>query len=586
MDIISRYVPLEKKGKEYMGVCPFHADTNPSMHVSAEKQIYKCFACGAGGDVFRFVSKMENLNFPAAVVRVSEMVGAPLQVSLEKKVDPVTEQKKPLFETMNIWLEYCSYLLFSQDGQKALHYLHDRKFTDELIREFGIGYAPAARTGAAFLEARKLDPVLLKKTGLIQDEPGPIKPVFSERITIPIHDEHGQPVGITARCMPGSSQAKYINTRETELYSKGDIVFNYHRALPAARKAGRLILSEGAMDVLGLAKAGIREGVACLGTACTPRQLQLLQRANVPVTVFYDSDRAGRNAAFKFGQAALQAQIPFSIVSNSLAKDPDEIYCEKGAATLQKVVTQTISFAEFSFSFLREVYDLDNYEDRKKYAAQLHQIIQSSLSGPEQSFWLEKLKDETGIDYTGLQRRPQNERRQHGSSQKRPAFVPLEKITPGRIQDERTILLCMLYSYECTRKFREKIGFFADPVHQQLALYIYTAWKSGNVSQPADLIGMMEEDEPIALLTELLSSQPDYILEDSFESEFETSMLNIQEEMLNRQIEAINEQIRSTADIKEKIRLSGRKTRLIQERNELVGEQTDQRNRRRKEGKP
>lgn len=569
-----------------MGVCPFHADTNPSMHVSAEKQIYKCFACGAGGDVFRFVSKMENLSFPAAVVRVSEMVGAPLQVNLEQKTDPQTEQKKPLFETMNTWLDYCSYLLFSQDGQTALTYLHQRKFTDDLIREFGIGYAPAAKTGAAFLEARNIDPALLRSTGLIQEEPGPIRPSFSDRITIPIHDEHGKAVGITARCLPGSSQAKYINTRETELYSKGDLVFNYHRALPAARKAGRLILTEGAMDVLGLAKAGILEGVACLGTACTPRQMQLLQRVNVPITVFYDSDRAGRNAAFKFGEAALEAHIPFSVVSSPLAKDPDEIYCEKGAATLQKTVSQTISFAEFSFSFLKEMYDLENYEDRKKYASRMHQIIQASLSGPEQSYWLEKLRDETGIDYASqLKSEPWQGNRRNRHNQ-RPAFVPLEKITPGRIQDERTILLCMLYSYECTRKFRDKIGFFADPVHQQLALYIYTAWKTGQVSQPADLIGMMEEEEPIALLTDLLSSQPDYILEDSFESEFETSMLNIQEEMLNKQIEAINEQIRSTADIQEKLRLSSRKTRLIQERNELVGEQTDQRNRRRKEGKP
>lgn len=569
-----------------MGVCPFHADTNPSMHVSPDKQIYKCFACGAGGDVFRFVSKMENLSFPASVVRVSEIVGAPLQVNLEKKSDPQTEQKKPLFETLNTWLDYCSYLLFSQEGQPALQYLHQRKFTDELIREFGIGYAPSAKTGAAFLEARNMDPALLRQTGLIQEEPGAIRPSFSERITIPIHDEHGHAVGITARCMPGSSQAKYINTRETELYSKGDIVFNYHRALPAARKAGRLILTEGAMDVLGLAKAGIMEGVACLGTACTPRQLQLLQRVSVPVTVFYDSDRAGRNAAFKFGQAALEAHIPFSVVSSSLAKDPDEIYCEKGAATLQKTVSQTVSFAEFSFSFLREVYDLDNYEDRKKYAARMQQIIHASLSGPEQSYWLEKLRDETGIDYTAQLKKPESYRQSHGRKKERPAFVPLEKITPGRIQDERTILLCMLYSYECTRKFREKIGFFADPVHQQLALYIYTAWKTGNVRQPADLIGMMEEEEPVALLTDLLSSQPDYILEDSFESEFETSMLNIQEEMLNRQIEAINEQIRSTADISEKLRLSGRKTRLIQERNELVHEGSDLRNRRRKEGKP
>lgn len=567
-----------------MGVCPFHPDTNPSMHVSPDKQIYKCFACGAGGDVFRFVAKMENLSFPASVVRVSELCGHPLQVQVQQKASPEQEQKKPLYDTLETWLEYCSYTLYSQQGQAALDYLYSRKFTDDLIREFGIGFAPAARTGAAFLEARGISRDLLNRTGLVYEDGADLRPSFAERIIIPIHDEHGRPVGITARCLPGSSQAKYINTRETELYSKSDLVFNYHRAREHARKAGRLILTEGAMDVLGLAKAGILEGIACLGTACTPRQMQLIQQVGVPVTVFYDADRAGRQAAFKFGQSAMQAGLRFSMVSSSLAKDPDEIYNEKGAATLQKVITQTISFAEFSFAFLKDVYDLENYEDRKKYAGQMHQIITASLSGPEQAYWLDKLREETGIDYTESARQPRRDGHRKEAGQ-RPKYVPLEKVTPGRIQDERTILLCMLYDYECARTFREKVGFFADPVHQQVALYIYAAWKAGSVRQPADLISMMEEEEPVALLTELLSSQPDYILEDSYASEFETSLLNIQEEMLNQQISAVNEEITSTADLQEKLRLSARKTRLIQERNELTGVGHDSRNRRRKEGK-
>lgn len=573
VDVIGRYLPLEKKGKDYVTICPFHDDHDPSMRISPTKQIYKCFVCGAGGNVFTFFQKHEGLGFVQAVQRVAGLIGYPLHIEERPKA---ADNRQPWFDALRLFGAYCQYELFSQDGQQARAYLQQRKFEKSILDTYEIGYAPARSMVRQYLAARFEDRAALEQTGLIQIGKEDLVPVFHDRIVIPIHDPQGRPVGFTARILnkdPG--QAKYINTTTTPLFDKSQLIYNYHRAAKACRKAGRVILCEGAMDVLGLAKAGMNEGIACLGTAMTDAQLALISRLNVPVVVFYDQDKAGRKAAFQFGQKALGSGLSFSFVQSDQAKDPDEIYIEQGAEALRNLVGHTISYAQFALDYLKTVYDLDNYEDKKKYALQMEQLVRATLAPFEQPALFDQLQKTTGFTFEPQSFfAPIRAKRQGGepfskkkwesrTRQKPEAAVSLPPVMQGRLQAEKAVLWAMMFHEAFLGKFQEEVGFFGNPACAQLALYIHQAYRKNRDIDPVGLLDVIEEPEVRSLLIEL-SEWPDY--SDMLEEFFWDSVAKIQSDVLQAQIQDLTEKIRTCQDAGEKVRLAMEKTRLTSRR--------------------
>lgn len=559
VDIISRYIPTNRKGKDYVAVCPFHDDHDPSMHISTDRQLFKCFVCGTGGDVFTFVQKMEKISFPESIVSVAGMIGYPLEVAAQS-FKPRPSPFDPLYKMMAEYIDYSEYILSSQDGARAREYLKERKFSRELIEKFQIGFVPDSNVQKRFINLKKWPDALLRKTGLVYANQPDLSPVFYDRITIPIHDEHGHPVGLTARKLPDSRQeAKYINTSTTEIYNKGNLLFNYHRAKEAARKSRRLFLVEGAMDVLGLAKAGIDEGIAALGTAFTREQMTLIRRLNVPVSVFYDSDAAGQKACWKFGKAALEAGISFSVVSNSLGKDPDEIYCQYGEKTLRAVCEKTIPFVEFAFHYLQSEYHLDNYEDKKAYAAQIASLIQKTLDEHEAPLYYQRLRELTGFSYEPQETGRELSRRIEKNRRQKMPEVPLMPVTEnGRQKAEKAALSCMLVSERYVNDFMDEIGYFQDEACQALSLLIYDIYRKYGSMQPDLLLHSASRDEVRNLLVDLLSE--DHEISDEF---FHDSLIKIRESMLTEQIEQLNTGIRMQTDAKSRLDLIARKQALI-----------------------
>ena len=261
VDIISQYISLDKKGKDYKGVCPFHDDHDPSMSVSVDKQIFKCFVCGTGGNAFTFVQKMESCSFPEAVYKVATMIGYPLSIQNQTFHERVDENQV-LYDALHTYIDFTQYELNSESGANCLRYLKNRHISNEMIQKFQLGYAPDASYSMRFLNAKQIPIPVLKNTGLIFDELNP-NIVFHDRFMIPIHDENGKPVGFSARRLSEDKDIpKYINTSQTPLYEKGNLIFNYHRAKETCRKEQRCILVEGAMDVLAYEKAGIHAGTS------------------------------------------------------------------------------------------------------------------------------------------------------------------------------------------------------------------------------------------------------------------------------------------------------------------------------------
>lgn len=564
VEIISQYLPLEKQGKEYVGVCPFHDDHSPSMRVSPDKQIFKCFACGAGGDAIGFVSKYEKISFVDAVAKVAARIHYPLQI--EQAAPAAPDTNKPLYDALDLFTAYGRYELASKDGQAARNYLVSRKFNKQILDTFQIGYAPSFNMVSEYLQARFPDPAPLEKVGLIQVGKDRIVPCFHDRILIPIHDAKGNPVGYTARIVPpGNSGAKYVNTSNSVLYQKSNLIFNYHRAARTAHKAGRVILCEGAMDVLGLAKAGISEGIANLGTACTDEQLNLIARLRVPVVVFYDQDAAGQKAAYKFGRKAMAAGIRFSIVSQKEAKDPDDIFIQKGAEAVHQAVDNTISFAQFCLEYLQTEYNLDNYEDKKQYAREMEGIIRASLEQFEQPVLFSKLQQLTGFSFEANP----SPRRSYSSkkSQMRPA-IPLQTLpaAQGRLQAEKAVLWSMLNDENYIRQYQNEVGVFANEDCQKLALYIQSAYQNHRQIDPVELFSIIEEESVRGLLAEL-AEWPDY--SESTHGLFSESVVKIKYEFISHQIDELNRKMKTVQNMSDMKTLMNQKRELIARRNSL-----------------
>ncbi len=573
VDVIGKVVPLEKHGKEYRGICPFHDDHSPSMNVSPEKQIYKCYACGAGGNVFTFLQNYDHITFLEAVKKAAEMIHYPLPEftsSKEKPVSPLT----PLYQTLDQFTAYCQYELTSSDGKEAMAYLQSRKFDEATLSKYQIGFAPDRDMEMQYLKAKFQDLSLCERTGLIQSTGNHAHPVFVDRIMIPIHDPAGHPVGYTARILPGSpQQAKYINTTQTELYEKGRLIFNYHRAVKAARKAGRLILCEGAMDVLGLAKAGLDEGIANLGTACTKEQMNLILQAGVPVVVFYDQDSAGQKAAWNFGQKAMQAGLRFSIVRQSIAKDPDEVFIARGKDGVLEAVSSTISYAEFAFDYLQSQYDLNNYEDKKNYAKAIESLIRTTLESYEQPAMLERLQQLTGfsfdeqpIENNGWQNPRQTDRpwkskfsKGKRSSRSQAAQMPLPPALKGREQAEKAVCWAMMFSEDYQREFMAGNVFLQNPICSRLSGYLNLAYKTSDELDVVALQSEIKEPEVRDLLIEL-SEWPDY--SDVAPFLFQDAVRKIQKDILNHENERLSRNLSGSDD-------SSRMLELLEKKKEL-----------------
>lgn len=558
VDIMSRYLSLSKKGKNYEALCPFHDDHDPSLSISTDKQIFKCFVCGAGGDVFGFVQKIENISFPEAVAKVAEMIGYPLAMPKDAfvpKVDPL----KSYHDIMQAYISYMQYELKSEAGSFAMDYLHKRKINEDILTRFEIGFAPDADASKRYFEAKKYDKRVLKELGLMNGD----RVVFHNRFVIPIHDAKGNPIGFTARKLTNAGDdPKYINSPQTKLYEKGQVVFNYHRAKVFAHKAHRAILVEGAMDVLAFEKADIHESIACLGTACTKEQLGLIKALRVPVTICYDGDRAGQDATYKFGKMAVQAQIEVVVVKNTTNKDPDEIFDAGGKEELSNFVLRTISFVDFLFDYLLTKYNLDNYEDRKAYGQELFEAIDRLANSFEKDTYLARLKEKTGFDFQKSQvPQPKKKEKQR--------FFPMHisRPMPGRDQAERAMLNCILLSKSACQRFRDEIGFFKDSRIQKLSLYCYDIYRSKDRLDMDTMMARINEEELRSFLMQMWNDP--YRIKTFDEMFFEDSMNKMKSCALQEQIDALNAKIKTVADPIAKAKLSIEKQRLLHEQGRI-----------------
>jgi DNA primase len=340
VQVIGEYVRLRKSGaNRYTGLCPFHSEKTPSFSVHAGHQFYKCFGCGAGGDVFKFVMEIEGLSFWEALKQLAERYGIPLPKRSDFS-DEETRLRAAIYEMHEIAQRTYRAALDSPAGAEARAYLARRSVGRELIEQFGLGFAErSGQTLARQFEQRGFSPESMEQSGLVRKRAeGGFYDAFRGRLMFPIHNESGKLVGFAGRALAEDDQPKYLNSPATPIYYKSSILYNLHRARQAIRKDDVSILVEGYMDVIGLHGAGVQPAVASCGTALTPQQVRTLRRHSSNIVVNFDPDAAGGAAAERSIQMMLEESMHIRVLQLDGGLDPDEYVKERGVEAYRAAV--------------------------------------------------------------------------------------------------------------------------------------------------------------------------------------------------------------------------------------------------------
>lgn len=367
VDVISNYVKLKRSGSNYVGLCPFHNEKTPSFSVSRNKQMYYCFGCGAGGNVFTFIMEYENFSFVESVKYLAERAGIVLpeeEYSSDAKRE--SDLKTKLYEIYKAAAGYYYYQMRAEQGKKAYEYLKNRKLTDETMKQFGLGYSNIYSDDLyRYLKKKGYDDQILNKSGLFTyDEKRGVHDKFWNRVMFPILDIHNKVIAFGGRVM-GEGMPKYLNSPETPIFDKSRNLFGLNIARQA--RSRKILLCEGYMDVIALHQAGFNNAVASLGTAFTSQQASLIKRYADEVCITYDSDQAGMNAALRAIPILKEAGLSVKVINMKPYKDPDEFIKELGKEEYEKRIEQAMNSFLFEVGVLEQQFDFGDPEQKTKF---------------------------------------------------------------------------------------------------------------------------------------------------------------------------------------------------------------------------
>lgn len=475
-EVIGHYIPLIKKGRGYTAVCPFHDDHDPSLSISEDKQIYKCFVCNNGGNVFSFVMNYKKIGFVEAVAEVSKVIGKPLDIDVENKPKAPSKYQR-YYDVMDETVKFSNYILSTYAGDLAMNYLNQRGLSKEIIDYFGIGYNPVGDALYKYLKSKNIKDDDMIKTNVCRMTDFGIKDVFANRIIFPIHDINGNPIAFSGRIIDNSSEAKYVNTSSTLIYTKGDVVYNYHRAKEEIKRSKRVIVCEGVMDVIAFKRAEISNVVATLGTACTVKQLELISAISNHIVFCYDGDNAGKNATMKAIELALNLGIETYVLKNDTELDPDEIITKGKAKDLRDFANHEISGIEFAFDYYQKLYPLNNYSNRKAFHLKLSNLI-SMLKDPyDRENYFHDLKNLTGF----TKNETQSNKIEY--NKKNPIILNNEHTIDGLLKAEYIVITQMILSKKAVEIYRRDLGCLFEEINDEIASIILDEYrKNGECS--------------------------------------------------------------------------------------------------------
>ena len=499
--VVSAYLPVIKKGKDYLAKCPFHDDNNPSMHISPELQIFKCFVCGTSGNAIGFVSKYEHLSFREAMKKVAEICDyhdPRLEDIREVKV--VDQRRVPLVKCLHDLTVYYQYALNSPEGKAGLDYFNERHLDAELRSKFLLGYAfKDGKATIRFLEEKGHSLKTIEDVGIASSSTGNYSDRNAGRVIFPILDASGEVVGYSARRLGNGPEAKYVNSPETYLFHKSNILYNFNNAKEKARIAGYIYVLEGFMDVYALYRIGIESCVATMGTALTAEHIRLLRSLNVEIRLCLDGDLPGQKATMEIANDLAKNGLSVRIVDNqNSTKDPDEILNQDGVIALNTYLNKLISRVDFILNYYKNTNPLQTTEQKTKLIQEFIPVLLGIRSQLELDSYINKLADITGYAPEAIRNilktahsKPEMKDYREVIRENNPERKVLRRLEFA----ERELLYQMLQNPEAVAFYEQKIGGFYDETYRIIANYLVEYASEHKDFIPVDLISSLENSE-------------------------------------------------------------------------------------------
>ncbi|MDD4187440.1 MAG: DNA primase [Bacilli bacterium] len=543
VDIISSYINLEPKGKNFFGVCPFHDDHNPSMSISPEKQIYTCFVCGASGNVFTFVQDYENVSFPEAVSIVASKIGYNLQYKAK-----LNKPHKDLYEITDIACKYFINNLNSDLGKEAKKYLKERQLSAEIIKEFKIGIATSNNLAKLLIEKGYTEKQIIEAG--IANKGDNLYDIFQNRITFPINNERGEVAGFSARIYNNEKDNKYINSRENPIFKKGSILFNYDKAKSEVNKTKSIIIVEGQFDAIRVYSLGIKNVVATMGTAFTKEHINLLKKLNVKIILMMDNDEAGEKTTVTSGEELLNSNLNVEVIRLSGQKDPDDYIIKNGEEKFKELLKNPISFFEYKLNYLKSNKDLNKSKDLANYINSVINELNKSDDEILKSVTINKLAKDYDLDKEVLLNKLIVKTK---TKQKKPVEVKKKTRLSKNQKLCETVIYIMMKDIKYIKKYDRDLGYLPSKEYYQIANDILAYYKLNNDFNIADFISYAHAspyyEKVIRILNDNEALEPCY-------DEFDDYLGLIKKLIKEKQINKLKIEIDNETDINKRLELN------------------------------
>ncbi|SFR82013.1 DNA primase [Anaeromicropila populeti] len=503
VDVISTFIKLNRRGSNYVGLCPFHNEKTPSFSVSQNKQMYYCFGCGAGGNVYTFIMEYENYTFPEAVKYLAERVGIVLpEAEYSEEAKRASDLRTRLFEVNKMAANYYYYQLTSEQGKTALEYLRKRELKEETIKKFGLGYSTKYSNDLyQYFKSKNYEDSLLRQTGLFTyDEARGVYDKFWNRVMFPILDVNNKVIGFGGRVM-GEGAPKYLNSPETTVFDKSRNLFGLNFARLSRKRS--ILLCEGYMDVIALQQAGFQNAVASLGTAFTFQQANLLKRYADEVFITYDSDKAGVNAALRAIPILKEAGLSAKVIHMNPYKDPDEFIKALGESEFEKRIEKASNSFLFEVAVLERDFDFSDPEQKTNFYQETAKKLCRFSDELERNNYVEAVARKYMISQEDLKKLVNRYGASLSSFDTYEAKTRTErekkslKGTDGIKESQKILLTWLIEEPETYTKIRDIISDrdFKESLFQKVAKLLFQQFEQGERINPAAILDQFESKE-------------------------------------------------------------------------------------------
>ncbi len=569
VDIISRYVPIQKRGKSILACCPFHMEKTPSFNINEEEQYYHCFGCGDGGDVIKFVRKFENVDFIKAVEIIAKYAGIEMpEVVYNKEIADLKKRKDKALEVNKVAAKHYNENLFSVSGANAYKYLTDRGLSRKTIIKFGLGFSKDYYEIVNFLKSKGYHEKELLDSGVCQGGNGKIYDAYSERITFPIIDTYDQVVGFSARTMKKETNiAKYKNTAANLTFDKSRILYGLNNVKKLKQTEGltEILVLEGQMDVIKLYEAGIKNCVACLGTALTKEHASMLKRFSEKIILSLDGDSAGQKASFKSIDVLQSQNLDVRVVKIPNKMDPDEFVSKYGCDEFLKLVSSAKTGTQYKLESLAENFNLKDKFEKSKYIKQALEVLKG-LNDIDKEIYLESLSKISSMPIDILRRNLKADNVESNKTEQKENDFQQNSVNNAFVMARRFVLASLLnkrpYAYNPEDEYFDLVD--ADLIK------LFNLIKQGK--KIGDLYSYFNEEESPEVF-EIIGYNFNFPDEESEAKFYDGSVKQIKLRVLEKKKDTLNDKIKQCLDEEERKNLINEMGNVLKQINKYKTEE-------------